>query len=265
MMAPNAPIWKISLVDYIISVPAAVGIDCYVDKLRHNRNIKNFEKSGFTSEKYYESRFFVLNEKDPSDVLESLVKEFNLEYKGIAEYTDRYFDVDKAGLSGRQVKMRLRKRTLRDSEAKLFAKNDEGQGEHISNMLQVIYTRARKSKSKKEEQVNFYPVTKEKIYAIVNNDAECLDDITDKDIRIAGKNMVYSDKISKPISFSRGVAGNHELAICIDAMSFMRPFYVVELKVYNDTKLLKEAMRYLMVECPIAAKQTTYGKADMFL
>jgi hypothetical protein len=66
------------------------------------------------------------------------------------------------------------------------------------------------------------------------------------------------------VFFERTTIRNHNLIICIDKIEKGKPYYIVELKVQKDKKLLREAMRYLMVECPIAAVQTTQGKSELF-
>ncbi len=254
----------LSLADYVLSVPAAVAIDVGVDYARHTHNIHKLKKAGFTAEKYYESRFFILNEKNPNDVLEMLMKEFNLDFTGTVRYTDRYFDVDDKGLSGRTVRMRIRNRQMREFEKGLWARTSEGFKQEESNMLQIVYTRAKEQKTK-NDQCRYYPSKKEKVYAIINPDATSIDQITDDKIRAIGKKLLVSDKKYKPIIFNRGVARDQEAAICVDNMYSDRPFYVLEDKVYTDTRLQKEIMRFIMVECPVVAKQTTYGKFESMI
>ena len=70
---------------------------------------------------------------------------------------------------------------------------------------------------------------------------------------------------SQPIYFERSFAQQDGLLVSADKVygdnQNLRSFYVVELKVYTDKKLLMEAMRYTMLQFPVL--QTTYGKKEM--
>jgi adenylate cyclase class IV len=258
----------ISFADYLISVPMAVGIDVMIDELRHKKTTKNIVKSGFHKEKYYESRFRVLKEKDPKEALEDFMQEFNLQSCGTVTYKDTYFDINSKGFSGREVSMRLRQREKRDFEKENKEWIQEGEFSNNNNItsLQITYTRAREHKGNKNtpDQCRYFPVKKEKLYAILDPNAKTLEDITDNKILHLAKSKIIDNK-TKEITFERTIARNGELAICTDKVVANRPYYILELKVYKNTNLLKQAMRYIMVNFPLAVEQTTYGKNGMLI
>ncbi|MGV8171335.1 MAG: hypothetical protein ACP5OA_01420 [Candidatus Woesearchaeota archaeon] len=265
-MFPDVPPGVISFASYAISVLGAVGLDVGLDELKHSINKKRMKNSGFFSENYYESRFYVLSEKNPQDILEELVKEFGLEYQGTVKYHDKYFDVNHQGYSGREVKMRLRSRDKREFEKSKpeWNKNHTHANGEQFNTLQIIYNRAYEHR-KGVDQCRYFPVKKEKMYAFVDSDISSLEEITDPKISKIGKKLQIDKNRTQIVTFDRTIARNEKLAVCTDGINSKRPFYVLELKVYDDTRLLQQAMRYLMVECPLAATQTTYGKSDIII
>ncbi len=265
---PNVHPSIISFADYLVSVPMAVGLDVMVDEIRHKKTTNKLIKAGFHHEKYYESRFRVLKEKDPSVALEEFMEEFNLTSSGTVMYKDTYCDINSQGFSGRELSMRLRQREKRDFEKENPVWIEEGEFLDSDNItsLQITYTRAREDKGHKNtiDQCRYFPVRKEKLYALIDPNTKSLEDITDTKILNIIKDRLLSNK-TKEITFERTIARNGELAICTDKVVTDRPYYILELKVYKDTNLLKQAMRYIMVNFPLAVEQTTYGKNGMLL
>ncbi|MGV8087217.1 MAG: hypothetical protein ACP5N1_06325 [Candidatus Woesearchaeota archaeon] len=258
----------ISFVDYLVSVPLAVGLDVIIDEKRHKKITKNIIKAGFQSEKYYEAKFDVLKEMDPTIVLDELINDFNLKRSGTVTYTDTYFDIESEGFSGRKISMRLRQREKRDYEKEdpSWIHKEEFSYDNKIASLQIVYTRVKEDKgnTKNPDQCRYFPAKKEKLYAILDPNTKSLEDITDNKILNIAKHRIISDS-RKTITFDRTIARNNELAICTDKVMADRPYYRLELKVYKDTNILKQAMRYIMVNFPLAVEQTTHSKNDTWL
>ncbi|MFH1400770.1 MAG: hypothetical protein ABIH41_04575 [Nanoarchaeota archaeon] len=250
----------LSAASYVIAVFAASGIIVAKAEARHHRTRKKLEKMGFVREEYYESRFHISTERPPDDIIEAMYRRFGLSMVSTVKYDDVYLQTSLAGESGRRVKMRLRTRDRRPHE-----KDDTQYGRDPSRVstMQVIYTRAREQKVR-NDQCNYFPVHKEKHYRVMDAPIRTLDEIRDLEFAKQTKQWVDGN-VRDGIRFERTNAHNEQLAVCTDRVDAKRPFYVLELKVYDDTTLLKEAMRYVMVDCPIVAHQTTWGKHDLIV
>jgi len=74
----GTPAWLLSAASFIIAVFAVSGLEVGVTELRYKRYKNKLKKLGFEYEKYYESRFFISKEKDPKEVMQSLMKKFEL-------------------------------------------------------------------------------------------------------------------------------------------------------------------------------------------
>ena len=93
---------------------------------------------------------------------------------------------------------------------------------------------------------------------------ERLEDIQDGKARARFVKALHKDEQEvTDFTFSRTLVRNSALLATTDRVYHQeaRPFYVLELKVRENTELLKEAMRYVMIEFPVL--QTTYGKLDL--
>ncbi len=257
--APQIPPGVLSAVSYVIGVLAVAGIDVAKDEFRHSRFKKKLKNSGFKEEQYYESRFCVRAEKPPQAVIESLIKEFNLTNTSTIKYHDYYFDNTIPSYSGRRAKLRLRKRQRRADETDNAR---WGPNPDFVNTVQIVYTRAGEQR-KGVDQCRYFPVRKEKLYNLLPQGIDHPEFIEDKNLRDSIRPML-GGIASHNLEFERTLANNNELAVCTDKIDRERSFYILELKVYNDTKILRQAMRYLMVECPIAVMQTTRGKSELF-
>jgi hypothetical protein len=234
------------------------GIDCLKNEALFSRRKHTFAKAGFQHEAYWESRFLVVSDYDPRRIIEAFNREFNLTPHEEVHYHDQYFDTTLRPYSGRKPKMRLRSRDRRKNETDdaIF-----GTDPATVTSFQITYTRAREDK-RRIDQCRYFPTRKDKFSALLQPGAS-LDDIPEPAQATVRKHL-YSPDVTGTVDFHRTTATNQELALCTDRVAIERPFYVIELKVWNDMKLLQEAMRYLMVECPVAVMQTTHGKSDVF-
>ncbi|MEK6900257.1 MAG: hypothetical protein AABX05_03980, partial [Nanoarchaeota archaeon] len=129
--------------------------------------------------------------------------------------------------------------------------------------LQVVYTRASELPAKNPEQFRYFPQKKEKIYFLLDQEMpEDISGIEDQKVRAAIKKLqketAYSD-----VDFYRTMTNDRSsLFISVDAVARENVFKILELKVYEDTRLLKEAMHYVMRTFPVL--QTTHRKFDLF-
>ena len=69
--------------------------------------------------------------------------------------------------------------------------------------------------------------------------------------------------LAKSVRFARSIARRYPegLFVSVDKVDDTRPFFLVELKVYKDLKLLKEGMRFVMTEFPVT--QITHSKEEV--
>ncbi|MBT3297646.1 hypothetical protein HN385_01880 [archaeon] len=212
---------------------------------------KGLRKAGFEEEKYLESRFYISADKNPQDVLDSVVNRFGLTgNQGSMEYYDRYFpQPDVKEYSGRKPKFRLRKRRLEDG--------------NWMQTAQLVFTNTGRIKNKAVEQFNYFPQEKLKIYHLLNNQ-EMPQDVDQVQDEISRKVMkkIRGREQGLDINFIRSFATNGKEGLFVSTDKVLgvqdRSFYVVELKVYNDKKLLKDAMGYVMAEFPVM--QVSHGK-----
>jgi hypothetical protein len=255
----------LSVASYVIGILAAAGIDVGKDEIKHKMYKKDLKNNGFIEEQYYESRFYIFTRKNPDEVIAKMSKKFGLHERSTIRYNDEYYFHKLPQYSGRIARFRLRSRDRRgfEKDNTLWGENDKK-----VNTLQVTFTTAQEHK-KDIDQCRYFPSKKEKLYMLLPHDVKNLrasinsfDESTRKIIRqmLGSEATPYSR-----ISFERTVVSNNELALCVDKVRAKELVYIVELKVYKDTNLLKQAMRYLMVECPIAALQTTRGKSDLLI
>lgn len=249
---PEVPPFMLSAASYTSAVLLVAGIDVLKDEIEHKTKKRQLKKLGFDGEEYYESRFHVAMEKNQQDLIDQFMKEFGITEISRSVYHDTYMQHVLRPTGGRNAKVRIRSRNRRKTEVD---NNIWGNNPDKVNSLQVIYTKAREDHHGLD-QVRYFPVRKEKLYRLLSgNGAE--EYLVGK---LRAPNPNYFD-----ITFERLMGRQRELAVCTDIINADRPYYIIELKVYRDTKLLEQAMRYLMVECPIVAVQTNHGKSDLFV
>jgi hypothetical protein len=242
---PGVPIWLLAGASFIIAVFAVSGLEVLFREYQYWDFKRKMKKAGFKIETYYEARFFVSSKQDYKELLERFAKNFNLPIFKPLAYNDTYFEHDFPKFSRREPKIRFRKRTNSFKQAWL-------------QTVQVIYTGIREEYPKKIEQYRFFPTKKEKIYYLLDQKMpKKIKDIKNLKVRRALK-PVHDELPSKDIKFKRFIAHNKELLVSTDKIEGRKGFYLVELKVYKDVKLLMEAMRFLMKEFPVV--QTTHGK-----
>jgi len=250
----------LSAMSYGLGILGVAAVDVSKDETLHWYRKKQLKKVGFKSEEYYESRFFLSADKNQEDVLTAMMQEFNLTGAQRINYSDRYFGHKIPQYSGRTAKLRLRHRQRKRTE------EDNciwGEDPEWVNSVQIVFTRAREQKNE-VDQCRYFPLRKEKLYYLLPETMpQSIEDIVDGNLRRVLSKLVDKKQIVQDISFERLVARNEELAVCTDRVEHSRPFYLVELKAYQDQKLLQQAMRYLMVECPVVAVQTTHGKKEL--
>jgi hypothetical protein len=250
---PQVPPGFLSASSYIIGVLAVAGIDVTKDELLYARAKNRLKHAGFGIERYYEARFWVKGDKNTDSLLAGLVKEFGLNHERSVEYEDRYFKNNFTPYSGRTVKVRLRHR--RATEKEQLELNLPGPW---MDSLQVVYTRA-KEHANGLDQCRYFPMLKEKLWLKLRQGAmpARIEDVKNK----AATDIVLAATTNEQheLHFSRTMFTGKELAACTDTMR--HGFRLVELKVWKDTRLLQQAMRYAMIECPVI--QTTHGKYEL--
>ena len=178
-----------------------------------------------------------------------LAHQFHLSQRQIGWYHDRYFDHTLPTFSKRTAKVRLRQRRIEEEEQKM-------------QTAQIIYTRASELTQKDPDQFRFFPLRKEKLYLPLPQQMPGSIEEIEKE---QGRNFLQSRTGAAlyDLHFLRHIAKESELLVAVDAVTegLSRPFHIVEVKVRNDTRLLREAMRYVMLTFPVL--QTTYSKADL--
>jgi hypothetical protein len=260
---PDVPPFLLSFSSYVIGVLAVVGLDVANKEHKFRKLKKTLSQNGFFDETYWESRFFIRSDKHPEQVMEMMSKEFGLAPKGAAKFHDVYIQNVIPALNGRAGKLRLRTRDRRE-----FERGDYrwGQDSEKIHTLQLVYSRAKNnSKNNHIDQFNYYPVEKTKICYMLDKPAFSIDQLTHETPKSVAQQYVAPEPHYRSVLFERSLYNSDQLAVCTDAVQFGKPCYLLELKVYNDTKLLQQAMRYVMLECPIVALQTTHSKCDMFV
>jgi hypothetical protein len=250
----------LSLMSYITGILLVAAIDVGKNELLFARKRKQLAKVGFKDEFYYEARFLISSSMDPLDTLGVFNKEFHLNSIGTIQYTDRYFETTLPSYSGRKPKLRLRTRRNRNCIEQVSWSPDASS----VSTVQIVYTRAHENK-KRLDQCRYFPAEKHKFFYRLSEPIMSLEDIPDTQLRAALLRCQPPQPHYSDISFERTIAGNSDIAICADTVIQDRPYYVVELKAYPHARReLLRAMRYIMVECPLAVHQTTQGKFDLF-
>jgi hypothetical protein len=251
----------LSMSSEIVSVFIVSAAEVARQEVLYANHKRQLRRAGFGFESYYESRFCVMAQQNPEEVVEGFMKEFNLGHLSTIRYYDRYFENSLPSYSGRTGKLRLRRRERRPEEKPV---STDGRNCPWATSVQIVYTRAREAKEELD-QCRYFPVKKEKLYFPLDGiERFSLEEIEPQRVRDIVVNARDEGAQHSDVQFQRTIGTNHRLAICTDRVAFKRPFYVLELKSYSDPGLLKEAMRYIMVECPLTVLQTTHGKPDLY-
>ncbi len=246
---PETPAWMLATTSFISAVFAVAGLEVGLNELMYWRRKNALQKIGFEVESYFESRFLLDTGSSPEEIIGNLSSRFSLPpfKKGI--YHDRYFKNSFPKYNSRIPVLRLRHRKIEE--------------EREVKSLQVVYTRASELPAKNPEQFRYFPQKKEKIYFLLDQEMpEDISGIEDQKVRAAIKKLqketAYSD-----VDFYRTMTNDRSsLFISVDAVARENVFKILELKVYEDTRLLKEAMHYVMRTFPVL--QTTHRKFDLF-
>jgi len=244
---PSTPAWLLATVSFVVAMFIVAVGEVGVNELRYLLKQLQLKRLGFESEKYYETRFFIDAKQDPNILLMHMAQQFNLPIKEVGNYRDVYFSHKFPRYSGRDAKLRLRQRTIEDRTVQT---------------VQIVYRRTAESKSE-TCQFRFFPQEKHKYYFVLDQKMpKTLVEIDNDFVRPYLLNVQDSPSM-KFVNFSRTIARNtpNGLFVSVDNIRDVRPFYLVEIKVYKDIKLLKEAMRFIMTQFPVT--QITYGKEEI--
>lgn len=243
---PESPVWLLAAASFLIAVILVVFGEVAFTEMSYANFKRKLRKKGFGIESYYEARFYVSSGINPKEALGSIAKEFGLSIEKEWVYKDIYFENKLPEYSGREAKLRLRKRTA---------------GKGSAQTAQIVYTRAYEMPSGRLEQNRYFPIRKEKIYFRLEQKMPSgIGSIKNANARNAL--MRYTEPFPpRRVMFSRMIAKKDELLATVDSVRGRQPFYLLELKVYKNTKLLKEAMRFVMREFPLI--HTTHGKKEI--
>jgi hypothetical protein len=251
----GTPPWLLAAASFIIAVIAVAFIEVGITELRYMLFKWRARKMGFHIESYFESRFLISAKADPDKTMDLLSKKFGLDSSYMLDYKDNYFDSNFPTYSDRVPKFRLRMRSFPNNIGGLEDKD-------WVKTIQIVYTRASEV-CEKVEQCRFFPIKKDKIYYTLKGKMP----FAPSDIAVGDVSKFVSRHVSEDsvhgIDFIRVVAQSPDLLVSADRIRGSRDFYILELKTYKNTKLLVQAMRFIMKELPVV--QTTYGKSDLTL
>jgi hypothetical protein len=249
---PETPAWLLAVGSFVVAVFGVAFLEVGYKELSYLKRKRKFKKAGFGDESYYESRFLISSEVDPEDVVKVISEKYELGDSKVWRYQDRYFETCLPEYSNRTPKIRLRRRTRLDKE------------EEPVQTAQVTYTRAAEIAKKEVGQYRYFPIKKDKLYFMLDQDMpQFVGEIEDSRARGLLENSVKNN-VPHNIEFQRTVAYDPSIMLVSADRVGMdeRPFNVVELKVYKDTDMLKEAMRYILMHFPVVL-QTTHGKYEL--
>ena len=248
-ISPQTPAWMLAGTSFLLAVGVAAGVDVGIAHGRYKFLEKKLKEVGFGKESYIESRFCLDSSVKPEEVLTTFKNKFDLSEIISNKYHDVYFPENNLPeLAGRTPKVRLRKRQ---------------DGDKWVQTAQIVYTKATPL-AKKQEQFSYFPISKDKFYLELKGDMPS----SMKEINEGRANGYLTKNVSaqesKVLDFERKyVKGNNQgLFVSVDKVNNgERNWYVAEIKVREDKKLLVEAMRYLMYKFPVI--QVTQGKVDL--
>jgi hypothetical protein len=259
---PDVPPLLLSFTSYALGVMVVAGLNVINNERKFKKIKNNLSEKGFYGETYWESRFFIRTDKNQETALEALSKEFNLVLRGKSKFHDVYMQDTLPNLNGRSGKLRLR---TRDRRAHEMEETRWGPDKKAIHTLQLIYSKAINNQKKNNpDQFNYFPVQKTKLCYMLDGPTFRIEDLPTTPCEIAKKFSAPKPHY-RDIIFERTLCDGPELAVCTDTVQANRPYYLLELKIYKDTKLLEQAMRFVMLECPVVARQTTQSKRDLFV
>ncbi len=247
---PETPAWIIATTSFVTAVFAVAGLEIGVNELRYKRYKRTLKNAGFGVESYLESRFLIDAEKKPEEVIASFVQKFNLPKVKRGHYHDRYIENVLPHYNNRIPLLRLRRRIIEDEEKEVKS-------------AQIVYTRASEISGERPEQFRYFPQQKDKIYFLLDQEMPgSTEEINYPQVRKMLKCAQKEEESHVDVHFKRTVASNpSSLLVSADEVQQANPFYVLELKVYDNKQLLRQAMQYVMREFPVL--QTTYRKLDL--
>lgn len=169
-MYPEAPASVLAAASFGIAVIAASFIDVGIKETRYKFLQRHLKKIGFSKESYLESRFYVRNEQNPEEILDSLSKKFMLGNFESRQYHDNYLLKTRLPeYSGRKSKVRFRKRQ---------------KGKNWLQSVQIVYTRSSLMTQKKPDQFSYFPIQKDKFYfPIFHEMPESIEGIEDSSVK----------------------------------------------------------------------------------
>ena len=232
----GTPAWLLAFVSFVIAVIIVSLLEVGVIEFLYIRFKKSIKSRFNYGEKYYESRFMVDANIDSNVVISSLMKKFDLTSERRYSFEDIYYKSKLINFNGRTGK--VRRRTI------FFP-------EETIHKYQITYTKAGEIPQNVLSQYRFFINLKEKFSAIVN-EGEQID------------SKHFNTNIHSTVRFSRHSAANKEgIYAAMDKVtsSNSEDYQVVELKVFEDKKLLESAMKFIMGEFNVI--QTTQSKIDL--
>lgn len=247
---PSTPAWMISLASFVASVFAVSGLEVGYKELGFWNKKRKLKNAGFGFEKYFESRITLGANEDTNKVLEEVGELFDLGPKETWDYHDLYFENELPEFSGREPKVRLRRRVRAD-------------GQEVMQTAQIVYTRAVEIAKGELSQYRYFPSSKDKMYFKLDQKMPSrIEDIEDDDVRKVLQNATNNEEPHN-VEFRRTYVNNPEtLLVSADTVNCVRPFNVVEIKAYDKVDMLKEAIRYVMSRFDVVG-QTTQGKLSL--
>ncbi len=244
----GTPAWMLSLTSFIVAIFCVMVLEYAVTELRYVLFRKGLMKKGFKRETYYEARFFIRNNYDPKKIAKDLSVKFDLTQKKVLDYRDVYYNNKMPWFSGRQPKLRLRRRGGDSPEDDLKS-------------IQISYTRAGEMRADKFDQYRYFLVKKDKLYFPLSYDPGRIENIKEKRIQRLIRPYVDGKTPSKIVSCKRDVIENDNVWVVIDKVGKNDDFFLVEVKAKKPSKEYFQILRMMMREYP--AVHTTHGKSEI--
>jgi hypothetical protein len=229
---PETPVFMISLASFVLSVLLATVLDVAQAEIRFYWRLYRLRRQGYEHEAYLEARFVMRPTDDPDTVLAELAEKFKLTITEEWTYDDVYYKNSLPILNGRKPKVRIRCRTRDDRQVK---------------SSQVLFTHSVENKGELD-QFRYFVAAKTKLYrtAEVPTPPNCASE--------ARPNIKFRRRFAK--------GGDAvDLFISVDRVDADQPFYILEIKTYADRNLLRQAMRYVMME--YSPELTTHSKLGL--
>ncbi len=229
-LLPNTPLYIINIVCFFVALVMVWIGQVEFDKLRHRLLIKKFINNWFSLECYYESRIvdqddqwnqLLLSKDNALKIYQELVKAFSLKEQGTWLYEDTYFDTHNIGsYPNYNISLKKRKRQYIDQITKTPI------WEPICSE-QLVSTKLTPSIGNPEDQNNYYPFFKNKLYRKYNNFNE--------------HSFAEINKSIWQISYPRTIAHDPQwLLVAYDDLG--DNYGLIEIKVHRDLSLLHKAI-----------------------